>query len=48
MPSYGTDKTFEYYRNISQKREAYRKKLIAKGIIGGSNKMMKLLIRNGF
>ncbi len=47
MPSCGTDNSPEYFQELSRRREAYRQKLIAKGVVDGSRKMQKLMIRKG-
>ncbi len=47
MPYWGINKTGDYYRKLSKRRNAYKKKLIVKGVMGGSNKMSKLMIRKG-
>lgn len=45
MLSCGYDVPNDYYAKISAKRKAYRKKLISKGIVDGSNKMRSLMCR---
>ncbi len=40
-------KSPEYYRQIKLKREAYRQKLIAKGVFDGGSKMRELMTRKG-
>ena len=47
MPSCGYDETPEYYRELNRKRNAYRQKLIAKGVMDNSSKMLKLMCRKG-
>lgn len=44
MPSCGFEKD---WRAIKAKREKYRQKLIAKGVLDGSNKMRALMARKG-
>ena len=41
-------KDIDYLRELHKKREVYRKKLIAKGVVDGSNKMNTLMCRKKF
>jgi len=47
MPSCGCSKTAEDYQKLRDRRQAYREKLIAKGVMDGSNKMLTLMCRKG-
>ncbi len=48
MPSMGCYcNDVNYYENIKNRRAEYRKKLIAKGVMDGSLKMLELMIRKG-
>ena len=46
MPSCSNN-AYNYDHELRSKRVAYRKKLIAKGVMDGSSKMMKLMHREG-
>lgn len=47
MPSCGCSRDRKYYQQLAARRQAYREKLIAKGVMDGSNKMLTLMYRKG-
>ena len=47
MPTFSIDKPAGHYVDLSRKRNEYRGKLIAKGVVNGSTKMLKLMHRKG-
>jgi len=45
MPYGGEDRSPEYYQELKKRRDAYEAKLIAKGVVPRSSKMLILMHR---
>ena len=48
MPTFSTTPSRDYYESLRKKRQTYKKTLIAKGVIDGSTKMLKLMCKKRF